>query len=122
MDVFIIGDTTYGKNVGSVSLYDEKDPKNTWGIQPIVVKMFNSLNQSDYTEGFVPNVLHKDNRLYIYPLGDPREVLLGHAIGQITGTETSGRASRRGEEKEIIGHSLDNKRRSFTLIIDDFQQ
>jgi carboxyl-terminal processing protease len=120
MDVFIIGDTTYGKNVGSISLYDDKDTKNTWGMQPIVVKIYNSLGQSDYTKGFVPNVIQKDNRLFVYPLGDEREVLLAHAIGQITGTETAGRATTHGDEKEIIGHSLDAKRRSFNLIIDDF--
>lgn len=118
MDVFIIGDTTYGKNVGSISLYEEDDTKNTWGLQPIVVKVYNSLDQSDYGTGFVPNVLDKDNSLYIYPLGDPKEALLSHAIAQITGTATNGRVAKPGDAKEIIGHSLDSKRRSFNLIID----
>jgi carboxyl-terminal processing protease len=117
MDVFIIGDTTYGKNVGSISIYEENDAKNTWGMQPIIVKIYNSQNQSDYTNGFAPNVLDKDNSLFIYPLGDPKEALLSHAIGQITGTATTGRISRK-DGKEAIGHSLDAKRRSFNLIID----
>jgi carboxyl-terminal processing protease len=120
MDVFLIGDVTYGKNVGSISLYDDKDAKNTWGMQPIVVKIFNSLGQSDYASGFTPNVLDKDNRLYIYPLGDPHEALLAHAIGQITGTETSGRIAPRGDEREIVDHSVGHNRRSYSLIIDDF--
>ena len=118
MDVFLIGDVTYGKNVGSISLYEKDDPENKWGLQPIVVKVSNSLDQSDYAAGFTPNVLHKDNQLYIYPLGDTREALLGQAIGQITGTATSGRVPSR-ELKESIGHSLDQKRRSFNLIIDE---
>jgi C-terminal processing protease CtpA/Prc len=120
MDVFIVGDTTYGKNVGSISIYDEEDPSNTWGMQPIVLKIYNSLGQSDYDTGFVPNVYHKDNRLYLYPLGDPREVLLGHAIGQITGTSTAGRATRKGPEVDILGHSADTKRGSYQLTIDRF--
>ncbi len=118
MDVFLIGDVTYGKNVGSISLYDEKDPANNWGLQPIVVKVYNSLDQSDYSTGFTPNVIDEDNSLYIHPLGDPKEALLSQAIGQITGTATTGRIAPRKGLREVIGHSLDNKRRSYNLIID----
>jgi carboxyl-terminal processing protease len=118
MDVFIIGDVTYGKNVGSISLYEENDTKNTWGMQPIVVKVYNSLDQSDYGNGFSPNVLDKDNSIYIYPLGDTNEALLRHAIEQITGTATGGRARKPGEDKDMVGHSLDQKRSSYNLIID----
>jgi carboxyl-terminal processing protease len=118
MDVFLIGDVTYGKNVGSFSLYDETDPKNKWGMQPIVVKVFNSLGQSDYSSGFTPNVTQLDNGLFIYPLGDTKEVLLGNAIGQITGTATTGRAASVGEELQVIGHSLDAKRRSYQLTVE----
>lgn len=118
MEVFLIGDVTYGKNVGSISLHAENDPDNKWGLQPIVVKVFNSLDQSDYSNGFIPNVLHKDNSLYLYPLGDQREALLAQALGQITGTATSGRQAPQRGVKEVIGHSLDEKRRSFELVID----
>jgi carboxyl-terminal processing protease len=118
MDVFLIGDVTYGKNVGSISIYDEKSATNTWGLQPIVVKVFNSLGQSDYGSGFQPNVLDEDNSLYLYPLGDQREALLAQAIGQITGAATSGRVRTAEETRESIGHSLDQKRRSFNLVID----
>lgn len=117
MDVFLIGETTYGKNVGSISLFDENDEKNLWGMQPIVVRVSNAEDQSDYSTGFVPDVLHKDNSLYLYPLGDPREALLSQAIGQITGTAT---ISREGTEQRRtpIAHSLDLKQRSFKLIMD----
>jgi carboxyl-terminal processing protease len=118
MDVFLIGDVTYGKNVGSVSLYDEEDPKNTWGMQPIIVKVYNSLNQSDYSQGFSPDIKDEDNKLFIYPLGDTREELLSKAIEQITGIPAPGRKAQLEEEHEVIGHSLDNKRRSFTLTVE----
>ena len=118
MDVFLIGDVTYGKNVGSISLYDKDDPRNTWGMQPIVVKVYNSLNQSDYSQGFAPNIENKDNNLFIYPLGDTREELLSKAIEQITGVPTPGRVPQIGRKQEIIGHSLDAKRRSFTLTVE----
>ena len=118
MDVFLIGNVTYGKNVGSISLYDEDDATNTWGLQPIVVKVYNSLDQSDYSNGFTPNVLNKDNGIYLYPLGDPNESLLSQAISNITGVASSGREIAREEKREVLKHSLDDKRRSFNLVID----
>ena len=118
MDVFLIGDVTYGKNVGSISLYDDSDPKNTWGMQPIVVKVYNSLNQSDYGNGFVPDIENKDNNLFIYPLGDVREELLSQALEQITGVPIVGRKKFAGKANEVIGHSLDGKKRSFTLTVE----
>jgi carboxyl-terminal processing protease len=118
MDVFLIGNVTYGKNVGSISLYDEDDATNSWGLQPIVVKVYNSLDQSDYSAGFTPNVLNKDNSLYLYPLGDPNESLLSQAIAQITGAASSGRERSIDEGREVLNHSLDQKRRGFNLTID----
>jgi carboxyl-terminal processing protease len=118
MDVFIIGDVTYGKNVGSISLYEENDPRNKWGMQPIVVKVFNSQNQSDYSEGFTPDILNEDNSLHLYPLGDTRESLLSAAIEQITGTSGGRMRTMQKDSRPVVGHSLDRKRRSFNLIVD----
>ena len=119
MNVVIIGDTTVGKNVGSISLYEENNPKNTWGMQPIVVKSYNSLNESNYSEGFNPDIVDLDNSLMIRPLSDPEEVLLGRAIREITGT--GGRLGKfdQASRKEIIGSSVDRKRGHFNLLIDD---
>ena len=86
MDITLVGDTTVGKNVGSVTLYDEEHAgKNKWGIQPIVVKFYNADNRSDFTAGFVPNIV---NQGFDYPkkeLGDTEESLLADAIAHITG-------------------------------------
>lgn len=115
MDVFLIGELTYGKNVGSISLYVEDDPKNTWGMQPIVVKAFNSLNQSDYSDGFSPDLENVDNSIYLFPLGDTRESMLSDAIGEIT-NDSEGRIGRQKREPQTqVGHSLDLKRRGFPL-------
>lgn len=118
MDVILIGDVTYGKNVGSISLYDEDDPRNTWGMQPIVLKVYNSENQSEYGDGFTPDIQNKDNDVYLYPLGDVRENLLSIAIEQITGIPAVGRKAEL-EGKKMIGHSLDKKQRSFNLTVVD---
>jgi carboxyl-terminal processing protease len=116
MDVFLIGKTTYGKNVGSISLYEENDPKNTWGMQPIVVKAFNSQNQSDYSNGFTPDVENLDNSIFLFPIGDTREAMLADAIEEITGVPSGGRTATRRQLRTQVGHSLDFKRSSFTLL------
>ncbi|HEX6227323.1 MAG TPA: S41 family peptidase, partial [Chryseolinea sp.] len=117
MEVFLIGDVTYGKNVGSISLYDKNNSNNRWGMQPIVVKVYNSLNQSEYSQGFAPDIEDKDNKLYLYPLGDLREELLSKAIEKITGVPAPGRKAM-AETRTVIGHSLDDKRRSFVLSVE----
>ncbi|GHT79560.1 hypothetical protein AGMMS50262_23410 [Bacteroidia bacterium] len=85
MNVVLIGTTTYGKNVGSVTLYEEdpqKQKNNTWGIQPIVVKFTNATHSSDYGNGFVPDVEageYQELPLFL-PLGDTEEVMLRTAL------------------------------------------
>ncbi len=122
MEVFLIGDVTYGKNVGSISIYEENDARNKWGLQPIVVKVANSLGSADYAEGFAPDIANDDNNLYLYPLGDERENLLAEAIAHITGKPSpSGREGLKtdGFGSEVLQHSLDLKPRSFRLIMDE---
>ena len=118
MDVIIIGDTTYGKNVGSFSLYDENDPANTWGMQPIVLQMFNSRDESEYENGFVPDVTILDNDLLLRPLGDPEERLLSVAIEEITGIQSGGRIRAHEKIRKTIAHSISLKKRGFNLIVD----
>lgn len=87
METYIIGDTTVGKNVGSTSFYEEDNLENTWGIQPIITKSFNSLNQSDYDLGFYPNQPLKDNDLVKFQLGDVNEKLLREALIYLAGSD-----------------------------------
>jgi C-terminal processing protease CtpA/Prc len=120
MDVFLIGDLTVGKNVGSISIYEDDDEKNTWGIQPIVTKSYNSLNESNYSDGFEPNIEDLDNSLVIYPLGDENEALLSRAINHITGgSGARKRNEAKNVEAEVLATSADIKRGSYNLIVDD---
>lgn len=90
MDVILIGETTYGKNVGSISIYEEDDPQNTWGMQPIIVRYANSLGFSDFTAGFTPDYeVDEFADLYLYPFGDSNDPMLGKALSLITGTTRS---------------------------------
>jgi C-terminal processing protease CtpA/Prc len=84
MPVKLIGEVTYGKNVGSIPIYEEDDPANRWLILPIVMKSFNSNGQSDYSNGFIPD-LEVEEGIYLLPIGSRDEPLLSAALAQIAG-------------------------------------
>lgn len=88
-------------------------------MQPIVVKSYNKLMQSDYSTGFIPNVANNDNSLVLLPLGDVEENLLSLAIAEITGVGGRKSLESRKTLGEVIGASADRKRGNFNLWIDD---
>jgi carboxyl-terminal processing protease len=117
MDVTVIGKTTVGKNVGSVAINDDENPENKWGILPIVFRSYNSLGQSDYGTGFVPNIEVSETEEVLQPLGDPSELMLRRAIEHITGSMRSARPlASEHEVIEQVGSSLDLKARQEQLI------
>lgn len=117
--IILVGDSTVGKNVGSTSIYEENDSRNTWGMQPIIVKLYNSQDQADYDEGFVPDIIDSDNEREVYPLGDVNEKLLSKAIEHITGSVIA-RKDRTGKTPgEEIGTSADFKRGGYNLMMND---
>ncbi|MCK5824238.1 MAG: hypothetical protein KAG96_02395 [Ichthyobacteriaceae bacterium] len=61
MEVKLVGQNTHGKYVGSITLPNE-DYKN-WAMQPIVLKMKNADGNTDYWNGFAPDILGTDNPL-----------------------------------------------------------
>lgn len=118
MDIYLVGDTTVGKDVGSITIYDDDDNDNDWAIQPIVVKLVNA-DDEDYPDGFYPDVPMNDNRLIIYPLGDTEEPLLAASLADI-GVETSRLSANMkvGSGKKVLLNSLDKKIRSGKLIME----
>ncbi|NVJ84759.1 MAG: peptidase [Algoriphagus sp.] len=114
MDVFLIGDVTTGKNVGSIPFEDEDNPQNPYGILPIVTQSFNSLDESDYTTGFTPNISAREVTERLRPFGDINEQLLRTAISQITGEAPSGRFQKL--DRTDLGSTLDHKVRTGRMI------
>ena len=107
MTVNTIGTTTYGKNVGSITVTDDSS-EIAWGMQPIVFKSFNSLGQSDYSTGFTPSV-EVEEPLLLQPLGDTREAMLSAALAQITGTPTARQGVTDANPLTGVGSSLKRK-------------
>lgn len=98
MDVVLIGETTYGKNVGSITIYEKDDPKNKWGMQPIIVRYANSKGESDFTAGFTPDFKVDEFRALgnrFVEFGNTEDPLLSKAIEQITGNVPTRSVMRR---------------------------
>ena len=116
MNVVIVGDVTYGKNVGSIPLEDERNNSNNYGLLPITFKIFNSNGKSDYGDGFEPNVEVSEFGWPMYELGDVDEKLLAAAIATIEGTPVS-RLRHAEEGIKPLLYSTDRKPRTNTAIM-----
>jgi C-terminal processing protease CtpA/Prc len=116
MNMTLLGDTTVGKNVASASFYEEKDPKNKWGMQPIIAKMYNKNDESNYTGGFYPDIVNTDNGWDKKQLGDLNENMLNEAVSYIAGGLRSSRTAHKNSFVKVMT-SIDKKARSNTSII-----
>ncbi len=87
MNVVIIGMQTEGKNVGSETYTDDA---YDWKLHPIVCKLFNSENKSDYEKGFTPDYkLDEATELdQFLEFGNTNELLLNAALRIIDGSYT----------------------------------
>jgi len=125
IEVIKVGTTTYGKNVGSYTVYDSADftinnvnPHHTIAIQPITFKIFNKLDQSDYTQGFFPDYEVFDYVSQMKDFGDVEETLLNATLNIISGNVAKVYELKRPElEKEILFNSFDKKRFSKEMYI-----
>jgi len=91
--VIQIGDTSYGKDVASVTLYDSPgfakknvNPSHRYAMQLIVAHSINSVGFGDYLDGLEPEHKLLERVQTLGVLGNTDEPLLGTAIGKITGT------------------------------------
>jgi C-terminal processing protease CtpA/Prc len=113
MEVVIVGQNTYGKNVGSITIKDETNPARwAWGMQPIVLRTVNSKGESAYgtKTGFTPNYVVSDNVYPFKPWGDESETLLKKALEVITGVvipaEASSNRSFRTMSTTLLEHNI----------------
>jgi len=114
LSCILIGDTTVGKNVGSTLVHDTENLQNKWAFMPIILKYFNKDHKSDFTKGFAPDFLVKDDDTHL--LGDVNELMLAKAISRITGVAVN--ASKTAPVKRtFIKSSIDFKRVRQGLII-----
>ncbi|MCX2743197.1 S41 family peptidase [Mangrovivirga sp. M17] len=115
MNVVIIGESTVGKNVGSIPIQDEN---SSYGMLPIVFQIFNANNQSDYEQGFTPDFEVDEFASRMVQFGSLDDPLLSTAYNLIIGEP--GRIAPFGKkfEGELIQSSIENKVWSNRLIFD----
>lgn len=104
LPVILVGETTEGKNVGSVH-YSKKEYE--WALQPIVMRITNRTG-SDYSSGWVAdyyydeldNSANQNATEQLLPFGDRSEFLLSKAISLITNGSLSTRSLPANEPAE----------------------
>src|SRR5690606_3095090 len=87
ISVVQIGETTVGKNVGSVTLYDSptfgkanRNLNHKYAMQPLVLKIVNAADFGEYTDGLKPTYEQLERITNLGVLGDTSEPLLSVAI------------------------------------------
>ncbi len=86
VDVVQIGETSYGKCYGSVTIDDWSTPKkHNWAMQPIVLKYSNAQGFTDFVNGIDPDFQVDDRLLYAEPFGSLEDPFLAKALEEITG-------------------------------------
>lgn len=124
--LYLIGERTVGKNVGSWTIEPE-DEKIEWKLQPITFQTYNVNNESDYAEGFVPDVSAEDFEDLgegLKTLGDKEETLLAAAIEKITGKKSSRvKTSLQHGFKALPPYEIEKRKGAFQMIVGekDFQ-
>jgi carboxyl-terminal processing protease len=128
MTVKVIGDTTTGKNVGSVTLYDSPDfsrnnvdGSHRYAMQPIVLRTLNENGFGDYSNGIAPDTMLQEDMGNLGQIGSPDEPLFAAAISQITG---SGRRRVNNPEVETrtFRDSKNMKRFGTEMYIEDMPE
>jgi C-terminal processing protease CtpA/Prc len=111
MNVKLIGTTTVGKYVASTTLYDYamdssgnlipdgkggyvKVSNHKYAMQPIIAKYSNSLDVSDFVNGFTPDINAPEDIGNMLPLGDENETMLKATLDNIKGLKSQGVVSR----------------------------
>lgn len=94
MDVVHIGETTRGKNEGSITIEDEREnidekERIDWAMQPIILMLANAEHYGDYHEGLIPAFEVREvgtgtkEEYKLKPLGDKEDPLVKKALAQI---------------------------------------
>ncbi len=92
IDVIHIGTQTHGKYTASVTLfdspsfgYDDINPNHNWALQPIVLKVSNANDETDFINGLTPDYYQAEDFRNLGELGNENEPLLHTALQLIDG-------------------------------------
>jgi len=114
INVTLVGETTYGKNVGSITVKDWNsqgvvNPNHKWAMQPIILQIANSAGFSDYTAGLPADVAAEEDIVALLPFGNPEETMLKAVLDHILGKGTTKSMTypAKGIDYDVIADSRD---------------
>jgi len=83
-NVIHIGSTTVGKDEASITIQNT-DPrfKDSWGIQPIILKYQNRNGEGGFVNGLTPQYAATEQSVALQPMGSKDDPLIGTALGII---------------------------------------
>lgn len=120
-DVKLIGETTFGKNVGMGAFFEEEDPKNNYVMWPVIFTSYNKKEESNYADGFNVDKDVNDFQLLkegLKPIGDKDETMLSETIKSIvTGDWSTARNVKVAEiSNKLPGASFEQKYTAYKMI------
>ena len=91
INVIQIGTATHGKYTASITMFDSPDfsgynvnKSHKWAMQPIVLKVSNANNVSDFINGLSPDIYQPEDYFNLGVLGDENEPLLQAGLNYIS--------------------------------------
>lgn len=101
MEVVQIGQTSHGKDVGAVSIMDERVPRRIpWVLLPVTFKLANANGEGNYSGGIAPRyAVDEKSQLPLLPVGDKKDPLIAKALSVITG---QGRNTERIQAAPVV--------------------
>ena len=138
INVVTIGAETYGKFVGSITLYDSpssdytsytgKNTAHKWAMQPIVFSYYNGKKEANPAKGgILPDYAISSYSYFgtLKEFGNTSDPALGKALELITGkkySRTTARQSTFSISKDFVGNSKTFKRFGTELYIEHFNK
>lgn len=85
--VIMIGQNTYGKDKGAVTISDLRTPRRIpWVLLPITYNLSNINGEGGYTQGIAPQyVVNEISYQPLSPVGDPGDPLISKALSILNG-------------------------------------
>lgn len=117
MQVVLIGQTTFGKDVGAVSITDKRIP---WSLLPITYKLSNARGEGGYENGITPQYVSDEKSILpLFPIADQQDPLIAKALSLITGGGRQGQFERITPAVEVLYDSRQLLSESSIVIFPD---
>lgn len=115
--VVLIGQTTFGKDVGAVSITNKRIP---WSLLPVTYKLSNARGEGGYENGITPQYVSDEKSILpLFPIADQQDPLIAQALSLITGGGRQGQFERITPTVKVLYDSRQLLSESSIVILPD---